>query len=201
MSLADLNRWIARNWRARCRGTSLIRSSAPLGPYRRNMPRALRWSGSSLSLADFKRWIALNTQILDVSRSWVSFRCLWNTLCTHRTGACVIDVQCRRGGRGTWSQCGLLGGGLAHQSTPYRGTSLITCGDFENACLFLKKRRNCCLFLEKLRNFSKNGCLLLITFGRSRCVMRFPTKNKKITKKKEQTEKRLLISLKNKKLC
>ena len=28
----------------RYRGTSLIRNSAPLGPYRRTMPRALRWS-------------------------------------------------------------------------------------------------------------------------------------------------------------
>ena len=26
------------------RGTSLIRNSAPLGPYSRNMPRALWWS-------------------------------------------------------------------------------------------------------------------------------------------------------------
>ena len=28
----------------RYRGTSLIRNSAPLGPYSRTMPRALRWS-------------------------------------------------------------------------------------------------------------------------------------------------------------
>jgi len=34
----------------------------------------------------------------------------------------------------------------------YRGTSLITCGDFENACLFLKK----------IRNFSKNGCFFFL---------------------------------------
>jgi len=50
----------------------------------------------------------------------------------------------------------------------YRGTSLIRCGDFENACLFLKEIRNFskngCLFLKKLRNFSKNGCLFLIFF-------------------------------------
>ena len=153
MSLVDLTRWIARNGRVWCRGTSLIRSSAPLGPYNRNMPRALRWSGSSVSLADFKRWIALNTQILDVSRSWVSFRCLWNTLCTHRTGACVIDVQCRREGRGTWSQCGLLGGGLAHQSTPYRGTSLITCGILKTLAYSFKKQE---IFQKTVACFFKN---------------------------------------------
>ena len=50
----------------------------------------------------------------------------------------------------------------------YWGTLLITCGDFENACLFLKKIRifskNGCLFLKTTRNFSKNGCLFLIFF-------------------------------------
>jgi hypothetical protein len=47
----------------------------------------------------------------------------------------------------------------------YRGTSLITCGDSENACLFLTQSRNfaknACLFLDKLRNFFKNACLFL----------------------------------------
>ena len=72
-----------------------------------------------MSLADFKRWIALNTQILEVSKSWVSFWCLWNTLCSHRPGACVIDAQCKSEGWGTWSQCGLRVGVLAHQSNPH----------------------------------------------------------------------------------
>ena len=35
----------------------------------------------------------------------------------------------------------------------YRGTSLITCGDFENACLFLKKIRN---FSKTVAYFFKN---------------------------------------------
>ena len=50
-------------------------------------------------------------------------------------------------------------------SGQYRGTSLIRCGDSENACLFLTQLRNfpknACLFLEELRNFSKNACLFL----------------------------------------
>ena len=56
------------------------------------------------------------------------------------------------------------------KNTPwlYRGTSLITCWDFENAYLFLKNIRNLtktgCLFLQRLRNISKNGCLYLIFF-------------------------------------
>ena len=41
----------------------------------------------------------------------------------------------------------------------HRGTSLIRCGDSENACFFLTKSRsflkNACLFLEELRNFQK----------------------------------------------
>ena len=47
----------------------------------------------------------------------------------------------------------------------YRGTSLIRCGDSENACFFLTQTsnfpKNACLFLEELRNFSKNACLFL----------------------------------------
>ena len=48
---------------------------------------------------------------------------------------------------------GSQGGGrfLMGEVPLYRGTSLMKCGDFENACLFLKK----------IRNFSKNGCLFL----------------------------------------
>ena len=52
--------------------------------------------------------------------------------------------------------------------TEYRGTSLISCGDFENACSYLKKTRNFSknggLFLRRLTNFPKNGCLFLIFF-------------------------------------
>ena len=55
---------------------------------------------------------------------------------------------------------------LAHMR--YRGTSLITCGDFENACLFLKRIRNFtkngCFFLKRLKNFSTNGCLFPFFF-------------------------------------
>ena len=32
---------VPAGWQATCRGTSLIRNSAPLGPYSRTMPRAL----------------------------------------------------------------------------------------------------------------------------------------------------------------
>ena len=35
---------------ALCRYTSLIRNSAPIGPYSRTMPRALWWSGGGLFL-------------------------------------------------------------------------------------------------------------------------------------------------------
>jgi len=57
---------------------------------------------------------------------------------------------------------------IRNHPPPTGGTSLITCGDFENACLFLKKMRNFskngCSFLKKIRNFSENGCLFLIYF-------------------------------------
>ena len=59
--------------------------------------------------------------------------------------------------------CESGGANCDHSRVLYRATSLITCGDFENACLFLKRIRmvfkNGCLFLQKIRNFSKNGCL------------------------------------------
>jgi len=72
-------------------------------------------------------------------------------------------------GRGLW----IVGNGLRDTGysllvTGYRGTSLITCGDFDNACLSLQKiknfSKNGCLFLRKLKNFSKNGCLFLEFF-------------------------------------
>ena len=59
----------------------------------------------------------------------------------------------------------------------YRGTSLITCGDSENACYFLTKTRNfpknACLFLKELRNFPKNACLFLTqlrNFQKNACL-------------------------------
>ena len=50
----------------------------------------------------------------------------------------------------------------------YRGTSLITCGDFENACLFLKKIRNfsktVAYFLKKQDFFQKTvACFLFFS--------------------------------------
>ena len=55
--------------------------------------------------------------------------------------------------------------GPIEEGSLYRGTSLITCGDSENACYFLTKTRNlpknACLFLKELRIFFKNACLFL----------------------------------------
>ena len=43
----------------------------------------------------------------------------------------------------------------------YRSTSLINCGDSENACFLLTQIRNfpknACLFLKELRNSPKQG--------------------------------------------
>ena len=98
-----------------------------------------------------------------------------------------------------YSYCRVPGGRcfLMSEVPLYTGTSLITCGDFENACLFLKKIKNFlqngCLFLEKIRNFSKNGCLLLIFFRPLRlCDV--------VSDQKQNIEKRLRVSCKNKKL-
>jgi len=66
----------------------------------------------------------------------------------------------------------------------YRGTSLIRCGDSENACFFLTQTRNflknACLFLEELRNFSKKRLLISYTikkFSKKRLLISQKFKN------------------------
>ena len=51
----------------------------------------------------------------------------------------------------------------------YRGTSLKTCGDSENACLFLKQTRNfpkdACFVHKQMRNFPKRGAFFICWFS------------------------------------
>ena len=60
-------------------------------------------------------------------------------------------------------------GYLAHNVRGFSKRLLIA---WKNKKLF----KNGCFFLQKSSNFSKNDCFFLSFFGRSRCVMWFPTK-------------------------
>jgi len=121
-------------------------------------------------------------------------------------------VSCKRGnpvGRTSPDQAEVSTGvpRAEENASPYRGTSLITCGDSENACLFLKNitnfPKNACFFLlpKKVLSTFRKRCFFNMFFSplplcevsvqkskQSRKIKIFPLKIKKLLKK------RLLIS-------
>ena len=76
----------------RVRGTSLIRNSAPLGPYSRPMPRALWWSYGGVGAFMSEVPLHPEADLFALTRTSCAFLHNWTNLCFER-------VLANRGGK------------------------------------------------------------------------------------------------------